>query len=176
MHPRELPLRSSGGRAGGGGEWAMVTNCHVLSQLLKIPKWTCRLATCSLGCWEGAVSLCLEAVGRGRVGFTAEWGPKVQHACDRCHFLRLSSKRALTLRCLCRRGCPVCVFRESLSPSIPKCGRRNWVFVPRVGESKSFRSALPHALRGQPRTLETGMSPGVMPQTRDPADTSRRGV
>lgn len=123
MYPRELPLWPSE-----EGGWATVTNGHVLSQLLKIPKWTCTVATHSLGCWEGAIRLCLEAVGRERVGLTAEWGPKALKVCDRCHFLRISSKRALTLRCLCRRGCPVCVFREFLSPRTPKCGRRELGF------------------------------------------------
>lgn len=99
-----------------GEGWATVTNCHVLSQLLKIPKWTCRLATHSLGCWEGAGRLCLGAVGEGkRWNLLLIGGPKALKVCDRCHFLRLSSKRALTLRCLCRQRCPVGVFRESPS-------------------------------------------------------------
>lgn len=44
MYPRELPLWPSE-----EGGWATVTNGHVLSQLLKIPKWTCTVATHSLG-------------------------------------------------------------------------------------------------------------------------------
>lgn len=51
------------------------------------------------------------------MGLAAEWGPKALEVGDRC--LRLSSKRALTLRCLRRhlhlQGVPISSHLQSVA-------------------------------------------------------------